>query len=107
MLLRKEQGWSQEELAVRLGVSRQSVSKWESMASLPDLDKILKMSELFGVSTDYLLKDEAPQEVGCINGETDEEDTARTVTLEQVLAFAQAYVPPKKINETLNDLRRA
>lgn len=87
MLLRKEQGWSQEELAVRLGVSRQSVSKWESMASLPDLDKILKMSELFGVSTDYLLKDEAPQEVGCINGETDEGDTARTVTLEEANGY--------------------
>ena len=59
--LRKEQGWSQEELAVRLNVSRQSVSKWESMASMPDLDKILNMSELFGVNTDYLLKDEAPE----------------------------------------------
>lgn len=60
--LRKQQGWSQEELAARLGVSRQSVSKWESMASMPDLDKILKMSELFGVSTDYLLKDNSPEE---------------------------------------------
>ena len=62
MKLRKAQGWSQEELAARLGVSRQSVSKWESMASMPDLDKILKMSELFGVSTDYLLKDNAAEE---------------------------------------------
>lgn len=55
--LRKKNGWSQEELAGRLGVSRQSVSKWESGASIPDLDKILKMSALFGVSTDFLLKD--------------------------------------------------
>ena len=55
--LRKKNGWSQEELAGQLGVSRQSVSKWESAASIPDLDKILKLSELFGVSTDYLLKD--------------------------------------------------
>ena len=53
--LRKKNDWSQEELAGQLGVSRQSVSKWESAASIPDLDKILKMSELFGVSTDYLL----------------------------------------------------
>lgn len=60
--LRKQQGWSQEELAARLEVSRQSVSKWESMTSMPDLDKILKMSELFGVSTDYLLKDNSPEE---------------------------------------------
>ena len=64
MRLRKQKGWSQEELAVRLNVSRQSVSKWESMTSLPDLDKIIKMSELFGVSTDYLLKDEIEEEPG-------------------------------------------
>lgn len=55
--LRKKNGWSQEELASHLGVSRQSVSKWESGASIPDLDKILKLSALFGVSTDFLLKD--------------------------------------------------
>ena len=58
MSLRKCNGWSQEELAQQLGVSRQSVSKWESMASMPDIQKIMSMSELFGVSTDYLLKDE-------------------------------------------------
>lgn len=56
--LRKQNGWSQEELADRIGVSRQSVSKWESGTSIPDLDKILKLGEIFGVSTDYLLKDE-------------------------------------------------
>lgn len=58
MQLRKQKGWSQEELAEKLGISRQSVSKWESGMSIPDLDKILKLSELFGVSTDYLLKEE-------------------------------------------------
>lgn len=57
--LRKEKGLSQEAFAEKLGVSRQSVSKWESSGSLPDIDKIIAMSELFGVSTDYLLKDEA------------------------------------------------
>ena len=56
--LRKEKGWSQEELAMQLNVSRQSVSKWESSASIPDLDRILKLSEIFDVSTDFLLKDE-------------------------------------------------
>lgn len=58
IMLRKKCGWSQEELADQLGISRQSVSKWESGASIPDLDKIIKLSSLFGVSTDYLLKDE-------------------------------------------------
>lgn len=56
--LRKRMNWSQEELAEKLEISRQSVSKWEVGATIPDLDKILKMSDLFGVSTDYLLKDE-------------------------------------------------
>ena len=58
ILLRKKCGWSQEQLAEQLDISRQSVSKWESGMSIPDLDKIVKMSGLFGVSTDYLLKDE-------------------------------------------------
>ena len=44
MRLRKRQGWSQEELASRLNVSRQSVSKWESAMSVPELDKILMLS---------------------------------------------------------------
>ena len=56
--LRKESGLSQEAFAEKLGVSRQSVSKWESGVSVPETDKILAMSELFGVSTDYLLKNE-------------------------------------------------
>lgn len=59
---RKKNGWSQEELANKLGVSRQAVSKWESLGSIPDLQRILLMSELFGVTTDYLLKDEIEEE---------------------------------------------
>lgn len=59
---RKKNGWSQEELASKLGVSRQAVSKWESAGSIPDLQRILQMSELFGVTTDYLLKHEIEEE---------------------------------------------
>jgi len=59
--LRKKNGWSQEELAEKLNVSRQSVSKWEGAQSVPDLNKVLAMAEVFGVSTDYLLKDELEQ----------------------------------------------
>ena len=59
---RKKKGWSQEELAEHLNISRQSVSKWQSGASVPDLDKILRLSEIFKVSTDYLLKDEIEEE---------------------------------------------
>lgn len=55
--LRKKNGLSQEELAEKMNVSRQSVSKWEGAQSIPDLNKIIAMSEIFGVTTDYLLKD--------------------------------------------------
>ncbi|MBO7176014.1 MAG: helix-turn-helix transcriptional regulator, partial [Clostridia bacterium] len=81
--LRKKQGWSQEELAEQLGVSRQSVSKWESGMSVPDLNKIIAMSELFGVSTDYLVKDTLEEPTP---SETEARDTAapaRTVTAEE------------------------
>lgn len=55
--LRAGEGLSQETFGERLGVSRQSVSKWETDQSVPELDKIVAISEIFGVSTDYLLKE--------------------------------------------------
>lgn len=60
--LRKKNGWSQEELAEKANVSRQSISKWESAASIPDINKILELSKIFGVTTDYLLKDDMEDE---------------------------------------------
>lgn len=60
--LRKKNGWSQEELAEKLNVSRQAVSKWESAQTVPELEKLLQLSALFGVTTDYLLKDELEAE---------------------------------------------
>ena len=54
--LRKQQGWSQETFAEKMDVTRQAVSKWESAQSVPDIDKLVKISNLFGVTTDYLLK---------------------------------------------------
>ena len=54
--LRKSKGLSQEELAEKVGVSRQAVSKWESEQSTPDIEKIIVMSEFFEVTTDYMLK---------------------------------------------------
>ena len=74
--LRKKNGWSQEELAEQMNVTRQSVSKWESGQAAPDLEKILKLSQLFGVSTDYLLKEEL-SESGNIN-------TAREINVKKV-----------------------
>ena len=54
--LRKEKNYTQEQLAEILGVSRQSVSKWESDASYPETEKLLRLGELYGCSMDYLLK---------------------------------------------------
>ncbi len=83
--LRKRNGWSQEELAEQLNVTRQSVSKWEGAQSAPDLDKILQLSRMFGVSTDYLLKDEL--EVGEQTGETAPDSPARRVSLAEASEF--------------------
>ncbi len=58
--LRKSKGLSQEQLAAQLDVSRQAVSKWESGQSVPELDKIILMSNLFETTTDYLLKGVEP-----------------------------------------------
>ena len=55
--MRKARGWNQEELAERIGVTRQAVSRWESGAAKPDADKIIAICDLFGVSADYLLRD--------------------------------------------------
>ena len=84
--LRKERGWSQEELADRLDVSRQSVSKWEMGTSVPELDKIIAMGELFSVSLDYLLKEDAPVT------ETPPDDRVRVErdTVDAYLALAPA-----------------
>ena len=66
--LRKTKGLSQEELADKVGVSRQAVSKWESEQSTPDIEKIIIMRELFEVTTDYILKGIEP--VNMINKKT-------------------------------------
>lgn len=96
--LGKKNGWSQEELASQLGVSRQSVSKWESSQSIPDLDRILKMSDIFGVSTDYLLKDDVepadtpPQ----MDVPQPEEEGARMIGMEEAyhyLSMVQMAAP--------------
>lgn len=78
--LRKKAGWSQEELAEKLAVTRQSVSKWEGAQSIPDMDKVVQMSRLFGVTTDYLLKDEIEAAEPTVN-EDDHQPPLRRVTI--------------------------
>ena len=84
---RKKNGWSQEELAEKLGVTRQSVSKWESMQSVPDLQRILEMSKVFGVSTDYLLKDDLEEEARGTDTVAEEAVPVRKVSMEEANKF--------------------
>lgn len=83
--LRKKAGWSQDELAEQMNVSRQSVSKWEGAQAIPDLERIVRLSGLFGVSTDYLLKDDVEE----ADGEAPAVDTPATkrVSLEEASSF--------------------
>ena len=60
--LRTEKGWSQGDLADALDVSRQSISKWETDSSIPELDKLLRLSELFGVTLDTLVRGESSEQ---------------------------------------------
>lgn len=84
--LRKKNGWSQEELAEKLNVSRQAVSKWESAQSIPDVERLLELSRLFGVTTDYLIKDELEDE------ELTDDGYEVTPIRKISLADAQAYL---------------
>lgn len=89
---RKKCGWSQEELAEKLGVSRQSVSKWEGVQAIPDMKKILQMAELFDVTTDYLLKDEIEETASVVSEYTDfasEDDRPVKVSMEDANSFLE------------------
>ena len=88
--LRKKNGWSQEELADKMNVSRQAVSKWEGAQTIPDLEKILQLSVLFGVTTDYLLKDEIEDEE--IIDDTSSDTTVKRISIEE----ANAYIEQRK-----------
>lgn len=98
--LRKKSGWSQEELAEQLGVSRQSVSKWEGAQSMPDMDKILQLSKLFGVTTDYLLKDELTELTTDDAKPVTDEPALRRVTMEE----ASDYLVRSRSNAPKNAL---
>ncbi len=83
--LRKKNGWSQEDLANQMNVSRQSVSKWEGAQSIPDFKRIIQLSELFGVTTDYLLKDEIEE----VEPNTFKEDflSLKRISMEEAFAY--------------------
>jgi transcriptional regulator with XRE-family HTH domain/uncharacterized protein YxeA len=87
--LRKQLGWSQEELAEKMNISRQSVSKWESKNSIPDLNKILMLADIFDVSTDFLLKDEY-EAIESLN--ESKEQSGIQISLEQAVKYVESKV---------------
>ncbi|MBP3603407.1 MAG: helix-turn-helix transcriptional regulator [Lachnospiraceae bacterium] len=68
LMLRKSRGMSQEELAEKLNVSRQAISRWEMGTAQPDVQNVLQISKLFGVTADYLINDEyeSDEEIPCV-----------------------------------------
>ena len=88
--LRKKSAMSQEELAEKMNVSRQSISKWESAQAVPDLKRIIALSQIFGVSTDYLLKDELEEADAAEGGTMDAPgDDAIPVSMDTALQYLQ------------------
>ena len=94
---RKRIGLSQEELAEKLNVSRQSVSKWEGAQSIPDINRIIMLAEIFGVTTDYLLKDDAMRDSGdSVKESAEHPRNARKLSLEEASEFLRlrkSYAP--------------
>ena len=87
--LRKKNGWSQEDLAEKLDVSRQSISKWEGAQSVPDMNRIIRLSQVFGVSTDFLLKDDLELDPVSESAPlpVDDDVPARQVSMEEATSF--------------------
>ena len=103
--LRKKNGLSQEELAEKLGVSRQSVSKWETGNVMPDIDKAVAMCELFGVTTDYLLKGRTDH-ASAVYNDVLEEEIIGSIDSEEAEAPAEIHedsTNPADVNPPLHN----
>ena len=66
VMLRKMNGWSQEQVAEKIDISRQAYAKWESGATIPDIDRAARLAEVYGVSLDSLMKTETAEGLGTI-----------------------------------------
>ena len=85
--LRKARGWSQEELASHISVTRQSVSRWESDSAKPDTDKVIALCDLFGISADYLLRDSSAVDTALTSPPSSPKEARRGFTASQALGF--------------------
>ena len=97
--LRKDSGMSQEELASKLTISRQAISKWELGESMPDTENVVQLSKLFGVSTDYLLKDELEADKDMpaeVNGDDKTDDESPDLTNDELSAPTEAETPSSR-----------
>ena len=101
--LRKRMGWSQEDLANELDVSRQSVYKWESDLAVPEINKIKKMVELFGVSFDLLLNDDIDIE----SDVTETKDKEPKVNKKESIKYREVYFSENKLTEKQADLEHS
>ena len=90
--LRKQKGYSQEELAGRLDVTRQTISKWETGDSTPDMEKLIALGELFGVSLDTLVLGKEPAEKGGTKLHLSPETKAKTARWLKIAGIAAAVV---------------
>lgn len=88
--LRKARGMSQEELAEKLEVSRQAVSRWEVGSALPDASNVLQLSKLFGVTTDYLLNEEYESDRDVPIVKTTEK--AASIRIQRLIGFCVAWI---------------
>uniref|UniRef100_UPI0035A147C7 helix-turn-helix domain-containing protein n=1 Tax=Prevotella heparinolytica TaxID=28113 RepID=UPI0035A147C7 len=87
IMLRKKHNMSQEQLAEKLDVSRQSISKWEGAQSIPDTNKIIQLAQIFGVSIDYLLRDDIEEKDYIAEPFIESETSVRQVSMEEANEF--------------------
>ncbi|WP_018963774.1 helix-turn-helix domain-containing protein [Coprothermobacter platensis] len=92
--LRKQQGLSQEDLAEKLSVSRQAISRWESDSTLPDAENLLEISKLFGVTADYLINNnyESDKDLPVVNQAVNEAERSLKLSNAYILAVASITV---------------
>ena len=99
--LRKEYNYTQEQLADILGVSRQSISKWESDIAYPETDKLVKMGKLFECSMDYLLKEEITEKQGLQPTEEESLWDKLKLQIQQEKLPSSAVYPSERCNITI------
>ena len=92
--LRKSNGWSQEELAEKLDLSRQAISRWENGTALPDANNILQLSKIFGVTSDYLLNEDYSDDgdIPCVKEAKKELDSKKDSNRKLFLVSSVAFL---------------